>query len=52
VEGKKVRAFSLTHNISGVEGRVGAPGWGLGILTNNLITHTYLHKSNIKLVSA
>jgi hypothetical protein len=36
----------------GVEGHVGAPGWGLGRLTSNSIIHTDLHKPNNELVSA
>jgi hypothetical protein len=38
-------------NSLGVEGRVGAPGWGLGQMTNGLIIHIDLHKLN-KSVSA
>jgi hypothetical protein len=30
----------------GVEGRVGAPGWGLGWMTSRSITHMGLHKPN------
>jgi hypothetical protein len=36
----------------GVEGHVGAQGWGLGRVINNSIIHTDLHKLNNKLVSA
>jgi hypothetical protein len=50
-EGEGVGACSLVHGTSRVEGCVGAPGWGLGRLTNKLITHTDLHKPNNKLVS-
>jgi hypothetical protein len=52
MEGEEIGACSLTHNISGVKGRVGAPGWGLGRLTSTSIIHTELHKPNNKLVSA
>jgi len=51
-EGEGVGARSLAHNTLGVEGYVGALGWGLRKLTSNLITHIDLHKSNNKLVSA
>jgi len=51
-EGEGVRVCSLARNISGVKGCVGAPGWGLGRLTRNSITHMDLHKPNNKLVSA
>jgi hypothetical protein len=44
-----VGARSLAHNISGVEGRVGALGWGVGRLTSKSITHMDLHKLNNKL---
>jgi hypothetical protein len=43
---------SLTHSTLGVEGCVGASGWGLGRMTSGSIIHTNLHKSNNKLVSA
>jgi hypothetical protein len=49
---KIIAARSLAHNTSEVEGRDGAPKWGLGRLTRNSITHTDLHKPNNKLVSA
>jgi len=52
VERKGVETHSLAHNTSGGEGCVKAPGWGLGKLTSNLITHMDLHKPNNKLVSA
>jgi hypothetical protein len=52
MEGEGVGARSLTRSTSGVEGRAGALGWGLGILTSSSITHTNLHKPNNKLVSA
>jgi hypothetical protein len=51
-KGEGVGAHSLAHNILGVEGHVGALGWGLGRLTSKSITHTNLHKPNSKLVSA
>jgi len=51
-EGSRVRAHSLARNTFGVEGHVRAPGWGLGRMTSNSITHTDLHKPNKKLVSA
>jgi hypothetical protein len=51
VEGKGVGLRSLARNTSGVEGHVGALGWGLGRLTSKLITHTNLHKLN-KFVNA
>jgi hypothetical protein len=51
-EGKKVGVRSLARSTLGVEGHVGALGWGLGGLTSKLITHTDLHKPNDKLVSA
>jgi hypothetical protein len=51
-KGEGVGVRSLACNISGLEGRVGAPGWGLGRLTSKSITHTDLHKLNNKLVSA
>jgi hypothetical protein len=51
-KGKGVGARSLIHNASGVKGRVGALGSGLGRLTSNSITHMDLHKPNNKLVNA
>jgi hypothetical protein len=50
MEGERVGARSLVHITLGVEGHVGAPGWGLGKVTSKLITHIDLHKPN-KLVS-
>ncbi len=50
-KGEGVGAHSLVRSTSGVEGCVGASGWGLGRLTSNSITHTDLHKPNNKLVS-
>jgi hypothetical protein len=52
MEGEGVRARSLAHNTLGVEGHVGALGWGLGRLTSKSITHTNLHKPNNKLANA
>jgi hypothetical protein len=51
-EGEGVGACSMARNTSRVEGRVGAPGWGLRISTSNSTIHTNLHKPNNKLVSA
>jgi hypothetical protein len=51
-KGKGVGACSLAHNISGVEGRVGAPRWGLRRLTSKSIIHMDMHKLNNKLVNA
>jgi hypothetical protein len=50
VEGEGIGVRSLVRNPSGVEGPVGAPGWGLGRLTRKSITHMDLHKPNKKLV--
>jgi hypothetical protein len=50
-KGEGIGACSLTHNTSGVEGRVGALRWGLGRLTSKSITHTDLHKPNNKLIN-
>jgi hypothetical protein len=50
MEGEGVGARSLTRSTSGVEGRAGATGWGLGRLTSNLISYMDLHKPNHKLV--
>jgi len=51
MDGEGVWARSLARCISGVKGHVGVPGWGLGRLKSNSITHTYLYKLNNKLVS-
>jgi len=51
-EGKGIGACILAHSTSRVERYLGALGWGLRRLTSNSITHTDLHKSNNKLVSA
>jgi len=51
-EWEKVRAHSLVYNISGVKGHARISKWGLGRLTRKSITHTDLHKPNIKFVSA
>jgi hypothetical protein len=50
-KGEGVRARSLVRSTSGVEGRVGALGWGLRRLTSKSITHMDLHKPNNKLVN-
>ncbi len=51
-EGKGVGACSLARNTLGVERGAGAPGWGLGRMTNKSIIHMDLHKPNNKLVNA
>ncbi len=51
-KGWRVGARFLAHSTSGVEGRVGTPGWRLGRETSESIIHTNLHKSNNKLVNA
>jgi hypothetical protein len=48
----KIGACSLARSTLGVKGRAGASGWALRRVTNNLITHTDLHKPNNKLVNA
>jgi len=52
VERERIGARSLAHSTLGVEGHVGAPGWGLGRLISKSIIHTDLHKPNNTLVSA
>jgi hypothetical protein len=52
MKGEGVGVHSLTCNISGVEGHVEAPGWGLKWATSGSIIHTNLYKPNNKLVSA
>jgi len=52
VKEKIIGARSLVRNTSEVEGRVGAPGWGLVRFTRNSIIHMDLHKPNHELVSA
>jgi hypothetical protein len=47
-----VRVHSLVRSTLGVEGRVGAPKWGLGRMTSKSIIHMDLHKPNNKLVNA
>ncbi len=47
-----IRVRFLVRNISRVEGRVGAPRWGLGWVISASIIHMDLHKPNNKLVSA
>jgi hypothetical protein len=44
MEGKGVGAHFLVHSILGVEGCVGAAGWGLGWMTSESIIHMDLHK--------
>ncbi len=51
-EGEGVGVHSLACSILGVEGCVGASGWGLGRLISNSITHTDMHKPNNKLINA
>jgi hypothetical protein len=51
VEGERVGERSLTCNILGLEGRVGALGWGLGRVTSKSIIHMDLDKLNNKLVN-
>jgi hypothetical protein len=51
-EGEGLRVHSLVCSTLGVEGHVGAPGWGLRRFTRKLITYTDLHKPNNKLVNA
>ncbi len=48
---RKIEVHSLGRSTSGVEGCVGAPGWGLGQVTNRSIIHMDLHKRNNKLVN-
>jgi hypothetical protein len=52
MEKEKMGIRSPTCNILGVEGCAGAPGWGLGQMTNGSIIHIDLHKPNNKLVNA
>ncbi len=46
-----VRVRSLTHNILGVKGHIGAPRWGLRWVTSTSTINMNLHKPNNKLVS-
>lgn len=48
---KELGVCTLSHSISGVEGRVGALGWGLRRMTSESIIHMNLHRPNNKLVS-
>ncbi len=48
---KGIGACSLTPNTLGVEGHVGALGWGVRRVTNRSIIHIELHKPNNKLIS-
>jgi hypothetical protein len=52
IKGQGIKAHSLAHNISGVDGRAGALGWELRQVTSGSIIHMDLHKPNNKLVSA
>ncbi len=47
-----IRVRFLIRSTLGVEGYVGAPGWGLGQMISGSSIHTNLHKPNNKLVSA
>ncbi len=51
-EGERVGVHTLACNTLEVKGCARAPGWGLGRVTNNSITHTDLHELNNKFVSA
>jgi hypothetical protein len=48
MERQRVGARSLVRNTSGVDGHVGALGWGLGRSISKSIIHTNLHKPNNK----
>jgi hypothetical protein len=50
MEEKEVGVHSLARSISRVEGRVGAPEWGLRRMTSESIIYTDMHKPNNKLV--
>jgi hypothetical protein len=50
MKGEGVGVHSLIRSTLGVEGRVGALGWGLKQVTSESIIHTNLHKPNNKLV--
>ncbi len=52
IKGQGIRAHSLIHNISGVEGRAGTLVCRLGRTTSKSIIHMDLHKPNNKLSSA
>jgi hypothetical protein len=47
-----VEVTSLTCSTLRVERLVGALGWGLGRMINELIIHTNLHSPNNKLINA
>jgi hypothetical protein len=47
-----VGVCSLTRSTSKVKRNVGAPGWGIGIMTSGSTINTNLHQPNNKLVSA
>jgi hypothetical protein len=49
---KGVGVHSQAHNTSRVEGRAGAPGWGLKRVTSKSIIHMNLQKPNNKLINA
>jgi len=53
VNNKKIRSWGMLLDLQhfGVEGHVGALGWGLGKVTSKSITHTDLYKLKNKLVS-
>jgi hypothetical protein len=51
-KGKGIGARPLVHSTLGVEGCVGALGWGLGRLKSKSIIYMDLHKPNHKLVNA
>jgi hypothetical protein len=51
-KGYGIGVHSMARSTSRVEGRVGAPKWGLGRVTSESIIHVDLQKPNNKLVSA
>jgi hypothetical protein len=50
MEGKRIEARSLAHNIYEVKGRAGTLGCELKRMTSESIIHTNLHKPNNKFV--
>jgi hypothetical protein len=52
IKGEGVGARSLAHNTLGVEGCVGALGWGIRLMKSGSTIHMDLHKPNNKLVNA
>jgi hypothetical protein len=50
-KGQGIGVRSLAHNISRLEGHVGALGWGLGRMINESIIHLDLDKPNNKLAN-